>query len=44
MQPSHYNMLDTEDVEQIHDASLQVLQNTGLAVDHQGARKKLADA
>lgn len=44
MQPSHYNMLDTEDVEQIHDASLQVLQNTGLAVDHQGARKKMADA
>jgi trimethylamine--corrinoid protein Co-methyltransferase len=44
MQPNYYNMLDTKNVERIHDESLQVLKNTGLAVDHQEARKKLADA
>ncbi len=44
MQPNHYDMLSLEDVQQIHDASLQVLQQTGLAVDHTGARQILADA
>ncbi len=44
MQPNHYDMLSEQDVQQIHEASLQVLQETGLAVDHPEAREQLADA
>ena len=44
MQPNRYDMLSTNDIEQIHDGSLKVLSRTGLAISHQMAREKLADA
>ena len=39
-----YDFLDHSAVQQIHEASLEVLQTTGLRVDHPGALEKMAAA
>ena len=44
MQPNRYDMLSNNDIEQIHEASLNVLGRTGLQITHQMAREQLADA
>lgn len=44
MQPNQYDMIEPSDLQRIHEASLQVLQQTGLFVDHPEARDRLAEA
>jgi len=39
-----YNILSEDDKEQIYDASLEILQNTGVKVDHEEARSIFAGA
>jgi len=39
-----YQMFDGQDIDSIHEASLEVLEKIGLFVDHKGAQKKMAEA
>lgn len=39
-----FKMYSDEQLQKVHEASLEVLANTGLLVEHQGALEKLADA
>jgi trimethylamine---corrinoid protein Co-methyltransferase len=42
MQQNFYHMLTNEEIARIHEASLEVLQNTGLKIDHPVAQERLA--
>lgn len=46
IEPSYpvLNLLSTDDIKRIHDATLEVLSQTGLKVYHEGARKHFKDA
>ncbi len=44
MKPSRYGILNHDEVSQIHAASLEVLQTTGLRLDHPMAMERMADA
>jgi len=39
-----FNILSEDDKEQIYDASLEILENTGMRIDHEEARSIFADA
>lgn len=39
-----YQMFDSHDIDAMHAASLEVLEKTGVFVDHKGAQEKMADA